>query len=130
MGMDQSVTFAGAAVPTWPAVCDLLARHGFAAQVRMIDGELAFPDETPPETWRELRVGTPQGMVTLRREADRVVCVTWGNADATLVQAWNALAWAFAEAGGGRVVSAAGPLAAADFRHSADLPPSLRAGPR
>src|SRR3712207_8342677 len=35
----------------------------------------SFPDEVPPEGWRELRVGTPQGMVTLRREGGAVVCV-------------------------------------------------------
>jgi hypothetical protein len=99
--MDQTVSFAGK-VPSWPAVADLLARRGFPAQLRMIDGELAFPDEVPPEDWRELRVGTPQGMVTQRREGGAVVCVTWGNADAGMRQAWNALAWAFARAGGGQ----------------------------
>ena len=128
MGMDRTVSFAGRPTPAWAAVADLLARHGFPVQVRMIDGQLAFPDEAPPEPWRELRVGTPQGMVTLRREADRVVCVTWGNADEGLRQAWNALAWAFAEAGGGRVESRTGPLTAADFRRTADLPAALREG--
>ena len=128
MGMDQAVTFAGGAVPAWDAVRDLLGAGGYPVQTRMIDGELAFPDEAPPEGWRELRVGTPGGMVTLRREPGRVVCVTWGNAQGELLQAWNALAWAFAEAGGGRVETPSGPLAAADFRRTADLPPALRPG--
>jgi len=105
MGMDQTVTFTGGKVPSWPAVRDLLAQRGLAVQMRMIDGELAFPDEEPPATWRELRLGTPQGMVTLRREQDQIVFVIWGNADAGLRQAWNALASAFAEAGGGQVLS-------------------------
>jgi hypothetical protein len=125
MGMDQTVTFAGK-VPAWPAVADLLARRGFAAQVRMIDGELAFPDEVPPEGWRELRVGTPQGMVTLRREGGAVVCVTWGNADAALRQAWNALAWACAEAGGGRVRTGEGEVSAEEFARRAEMPEALR----
>ena len=125
MGMDQTVTFAGQ-VPAWPAVADLLARRGFAAQVRMIDGELAFPDEVPPEGWRELRVGTPQGMVTLRREGGAVVCVTWGNADLALRQAWNALAWAWAEAGGGRVRTGEGELRAEEFARKAEMPEALR----
>jgi hypothetical protein len=128
MGMEQAVTFAGGRVPAWGAVRDLLAGRDYPAQTRMIDGELAFPDEEPPEPWRELRVGTPGGMVTLRREPDRVVCVTWGNAEGDLLRAWNALTWAVAEAGGGRVESAAGPLAAADFRRTADLPAALREG--
>ncbi len=126
MGMDRRVTFAGGAVPAWSAVRQLLARHGFAAQTRMIDGQLAFPDEEPPEGWRELRVGTPQGMVTLRSEPDAVVCVTWGNADDTLRQAWNGLAWAWAEAGNGRLATPEGDRTAAEFRQTAELPAALR----
>jgi hypothetical protein len=126
MGMDLAVTFPAGGTPTWDAVRDRLAGGGFPAQVRMIDGELALPDEAPPASWRELRVSTPQGMVTLRREADGIRAVTWGNADAALRQAWNAVAWACAAAGGGRVVTAAGPVSAEEFRRSADLPAALR----
>src|SRR5262245_24543026 len=126
MGMDQRVKFPGTAVPPWADVHGLLAERGFPVQVRMIDGELAFPDETPPETWRELRIGTPQGMVTVRREPEELVFVTWGNADAAMLQAWNALTWAFAEAGGGQVLSPQGPESAADFGRRADLPAVLR----
>ena len=50
----------------------------------MIDGELAFPAEEPAEAWQELRVSAPIGMVTLRREADGIRLVTWGNADAAI----------------------------------------------
>ena len=125
MGLDQRVGFPGA-VPAWVAVSGLLTRRQFPVQVRMIDGELALPDETPPDSWRELRVGTPQGMVTVRREKHDVVLVTWGNADAALLQAWNALTWAFAEAGGGQVAAAGGPVSAADFRAGADLPASIK----
>jgi hypothetical protein len=125
MGMDQTVSFAGAG-PDWAAVRDLLARSGYPVQMRMIDGQLAFPDEGPLEGWRELRVGTPGGMVTVRREPGQMVLVVWGNADATLRQAWNALAWALAEAGGGQVLTADGALSAADYRRRADLPEALR----
>src|SRR5947209_20147004 len=121
MGMDQTVTFA-AAVPPWPAVRDLLARGGFPVELRMVDGELAFPDEEPPETWRELRLGTPHGMVTLRRDADRISFVVWGNAERALLQARNALMAAFAETGGGEVQTEAGYLTSAQFRAAADLP--------
>jgi hypothetical protein len=121
MGMEQRVTFRGGATPSWEAVRDLLARAGYAVQVRMIDGQLAFPDEQPPPSWQELRVGLPQGMVTLRRQGDDWVLVTWGNADAGLRQAWNALAWACAESGGGRVQTPEGELDAAEFRRRAAL---------
>jgi hypothetical protein len=127
MGVDQTVTFAGPP-PAWADVAALLRGLGWPVQLRMIDGEPAFPDEAPAEGWRELRVASPQGgMVALRRGADRVTCVAWGDADAALRQAWNALAWAFAEAGGGAVQTAAGPADAETFRRRADLPEALRA---
>lgn len=126
MGMEQTVTFAGGSVPAWPAVHELLHQRGFPVQVRMIDGALAFPDEAPPESWRELRLGTPQGMVTVRRQPAQVVLVTWGNADAGLRQAWNALAWAFAETGAGQIDTPQGPLTPAAFQGTADLPVGLR----
>jgi hypothetical protein len=107
MGMEQTVRFP-TAPPAWTAARDLLAARGYTFQVCMIDGELAFPDEQPPETWRELRLRTPQGMVTVRREANRLAFVTWGNADAGLREQWHALTWAFAEAGGGAVETAEG----------------------
>jgi hypothetical protein len=126
MGMEQRVSFAAAAVPPWEAVRDLLAGRGFPVQMRMIDGELSFPDDVPPAGWRELRVGTAQGMVTVRREADGLAFVTWGNADLGLRQAWNALTWAYAETGGGKVQTAGGPLDAAAFAGRAELPDALR----
>jgi hypothetical protein len=128
MGMEQIVTFPQGQPPSWGAVAELLAAGGFPVQMRMIDGQLAFPDEAPPDDWRELRLGTPQGMVTLRREAGRIACVTWGNADPAMLQAWNALTWAVAKAGGGQVLSPSGPMAADDFRRGADLPAGLAAG--
>jgi hypothetical protein len=128
MGMDQTVSFPGRPAPRWPAVAELLKQRGFPAQVRVIDGELAFPDEVPPEGWHELRMGTPLGMVTVRRQAGKLTFVTWGNADAPMRQAWNALAWAFAEVGGGLVQTPAGPLDAATFARQAELPPGLAEG--
>jgi hypothetical protein len=86
-------------VPSWPTLRDRLAMRGFPSQMRMIDGQLAFPDEEPPADWRELRIGTPDGMVTVRREGNGVTVVTWGNADEAMQRAWNAVAAAFADGG-------------------------------
>jgi hypothetical protein len=122
MGMEQTVTFAPDRLPSYDAVSALLAERGFPLQVRMIDGELAFPDEKPSENWRELRLGTSHGTITLRREPDRITFVTWGNADRALTQAWNALVWAYADAGAGQVLTDRGPLSADEYRQSADLP--------
>jgi hypothetical protein len=121
MGMDQKVIFPQEKTPTWPALAELLAGKNFPLQMRMIDGELAFPDETPPENWRELRVGGPGGMITLRRDADGITLVTWGNADANMRQAWNALAWALAHLTGGAI----GNQSADEFRKTAELPAEL-----
>jgi hypothetical protein len=126
MGIDQRVKFPGDAIPPWAAVRDLLAGRGFPVEMRMIDGELSFPDEAPPEAWRELRVGTPQGMVTVRREANGLAFVTWGNADPAMIQAWNAITWAFAAAGKGRVLTDQGEQSSDDYRRGADLPAVLR----
>jgi hypothetical protein len=126
MGMEQMVSFAGATIPAYTSVRDFLGERGFPLQMGMIDGQLAFPDELPEEDWRELRLRTPQGMVTVRRAADKLVFVTWGNADAALSQAWNALVWAFAEVGGGEVETPQGRLDAATYRVSVELPAPLR----
>ena len=126
MGMDQTVVFSSSQPPAWEAVADLLTKHGFPVQMRMIDGQLAFPDEMPEEGWSELRAGTDAGMVTIRREADRVLLVVWGNAEPALQEAWNALVWAFATAGVGQVVTPSGSLSAEEYRAQAKLPESLR----
>ncbi len=121
MGMDLTVTFTGTA-PAWSTVCECLSARGLAVQMRMIDGQLAFPDEEPPEAWRELRVAAGGSMVTLRRAAKAVTCVVWGNADDTARRLWQSLAWAFAEASGGTVQTDRGTLVAAAFLRHAGLP--------
>jgi hypothetical protein len=124
MGMEQKVEFGPAGLPPWPAVTDVLKRHDFPVQMRMIDGQLAFPDETPPDNWKELRLGTPGGMITVRRQDNAVSLVTWGNADEAMRQAWNVLTWAFAEAGEGSVVGVDGRLSAAEYRTREKLLPA------
>ena len=125
-GPPLTVAFAGGAPPAWPAVHDLLARRGFPVRMRMIDGQPAFPDEEPAESWREIRVAAADGMVTVRRDGNRVAFVTWGNAGRGVLQAANALAWAFAAAGAGTADAPEGPLDAAAFLRTADLPESLK----
>jgi hypothetical protein len=126
MGMEQTVAFPKSSPPTWTAVAELLARYHFPVSLRMVDGQLAFPDETLPEDWNELRLGTPQGMVTVRRDGERLLVVVWGNADAGLRQAWNALVWGFAEAGEGRIETGDGPRTPAQYQRTADLPAGLK----
>jgi hypothetical protein len=128
MGMDQKVIFPAEKTPTWTQLAELLAGRNFPVQMRMIDGELAFPDETPPEAWREFRVGTPNGMITLRREPDGIALVTWGNADDKLRQAWNALTWGLAHLTGGAIRTASGNMSLEEFVKTAELPAELLVG--
>lgn len=124
MGLACTVRFPGGPPPAWDAIKDRLAEVGEPAPLRMIDGMPAFPDETPERGWRELRVGTGPGMVTIRREADALHCLIWGNADAAFLAARDRVAWACAAAGGGNVITPSGELSAAEFAAQAGISPS------
>lgn len=118
MGLDRLVRLADA--PGWDDIRGQLARVGLAPSIKMIDGLPAFPDEAPEPGWSELRLGFPAGMVTLRRAADGLSCVVWGNADAALLASRDALCWSVAAAGGGTVEG----LPADEFARSVGLSPS------
>ncbi len=126
MGMEYTIRFRGGAVPALRRVLELLAEHNFPTQVRMVDGELTLPDEAPPERWKEVRLGTSSGMVSLVRRGGEIAVVTWGNADEAMQRAWNAVAWAVAKAGTGEIILPGGPKGPDDFRKSVALPNVLR----
>jgi hypothetical protein len=123
MGLDHTIQFPAGGVPAWKAIRAQLARIGEAAPIRMIDGMPAFPDEDPPADWRELRVGTASGMVTLRRGTDSLTCVVWSNADSELLSALDRVAWACAAAGSGLVSTPMGPLPAEKFAEHSGVHP-------
>src|SRR6266511_4544191 len=123
MGLDCTVRFPGP-VPGWDTIKGQLARLGEPAPLRMIDGLPAFPDESPEDGWRELRVGFPAGMVTLRRGNDSLTCVIWSNADAGLLAARDRVTWACAAAGQGTVATPAGDVSADEFARLAGLSPA------
>lgn len=126
MGMDQKVLFPPERLPVWPAIVETLAARQVSLQMRMIDGQLAFPDELPPDTWRELRVAGNGGMVSLLRDSEGVNLVVWGNADRSLRETWNALAHVLAELTGGRVRTVKGDHSPSEFIRAAELPPSYK----
>src|SRR5262249_7472734 len=105
MGMERVVTFSGAG-PSWAAVRHRLSAAGVAVQMRMIDNLPAFPNEEPPDDWRELRVTLGAGMITIRREPGRVRLTVWGNADEEFRRHQELLAQSFAEADDGQTGSA------------------------
>jgi hypothetical protein len=121
MGTQRTVRFVAGGAPTWDAVRGRLGRLGVPVTVKMIDGLPAFPDEVPEPGWHDLRVGTPNGMISLRSGPDSLTCVIWGNAADALRVDWDAVCWACAAAGAGRVESADGVLTADEFASHAGL---------
>src|SRR4051794_14817758 len=119
MGMDRKVRLEQA--PAWESWTKRAAERGQPIQMRMIDGELAFPDETPPESWREVRVAVAGGMATLRRESDGIRVVVWGNATPEMQRGWAVITWALAMAGNGQVETEAGWLTAEEFATQAGI---------
>lgn len=124
MGQDRTIQFPAGGVPAWGAIKEQLARVGEPAPLRMIDGQPAFPDEAPADGWRELRVAAGGNMVTLRRAADSITCVVWGNADPALLTSFANVVWACAEAGGGSVDASTAPLTASEFAQLCGVRPA------
>lgn len=124
MGLDCTIRFPAGAVPAWDAVRAQLLRVGEPGPLRMIDGMPAFPDETPDPNWRELRVGSAAGMVTVRRGADTLTCVVWSNADRPLLAARDRVAWACAAAGAGLVGTERGEVSCEEFARAQGISPA------
>lgn len=85
------------AVPlSFPSLLERLAALGLAASIVMVDGALAAPGANPPNEWRDVRLRTRAGTVTLARRPGGVAVLVFGNADAALQQAQRAIADALA----------------------------------
>ncbi len=104
MGMSILIEFPKSP-PPWSMIKEGLFAKGVTPEMRMIDGELSYPDEEPPETWQELRISLSGGMISLRKGDHSLECVVWGNADPTLRENWRLLAEVCAEVGQGKIVS-------------------------
>ncbi len=104
MGMSIIIQYADAP-PSWSAIRQGLIERGVTPLMRMINGELSYPDEDPPETWSELRISIGPGMISLRKGTNTLECVVWGNADVALQQSWKLLGEVCVSAGNGTIVS-------------------------
>jgi hypothetical protein len=118
MGLDQTIRFPTDEIPSLEAIRAELLRVGQSVVVMMIDGLPAFPDEIPEPGWKELRLGSPSGMITLRAGLGSINCVIWGNSDDTLKLAWSKVIWASATAGNGQIDSPTGPVTPSEFAKS------------
>lgn len=73
-------------------ILEALAGDGLQASVAMADGVLQGPGAPLPLEWRDVRLRTPAGMVTLRRTHSGVAVVVFGNASPELQAAQRQVA--------------------------------------
>ena len=78
MGLDLLAPVRGA-MPASMVMARLTAA-GLRCSVVMVDGRLHAPQLPVPESWRDLRLKTPQGTVSLKRREDGIAVVVFGNA--------------------------------------------------
>jgi hypothetical protein len=94
MGLEKHVPWGSAAAGVGgSAACPLsgllqkLAADGLPAAVAMVDGALHAPMAPLPEDWREARLKTAAGMVTLARKPGAISVVVFASADDALKDA-------------------------------------------
>lgn len=74
------------------ALLGKLAETGFLATILMVDGQLRMPNAPPPQAWRDVRIKTPAGTVTINRRPTGFAVLVFGNADAALQSAQRRIA--------------------------------------
>jgi hypothetical protein len=94
MGLERVIATQG--VPSLAKLLERLAAAGVASSLMMVDNALVSPKLPPPSEWRDVRLKTPAGAVTLKRRADGVAVIVFGNADPALLAAQTAVADALA----------------------------------
>jgi hypothetical protein len=87
--------------PPLRELLDRLASTGLPSTVMMVDGALQMPGAVPAGDWRDVRLRTPAGTVTLARRPKGVAVVVFGNADAALQAAQRQVADALGALGAG-----------------------------
>jgi hypothetical protein len=74
------------------ALLHRLGAAGLPSALAMVDNVLQGPGAIPPAVWRDVRLRTPAGVVTLRRVPSGVAVVVFGNADEPLRAAQRTIA--------------------------------------
>jgi hypothetical protein len=75
-----------------PTLLERLAASGLPSTLAMVDNVLQGPGATPPAVWRDVRLRTPAGVVTLRRVPSGVAVIVFGNAEDPLRSAQRTIA--------------------------------------
>ena len=79
-----------------PPLLAKLAADGLPAAVAMLDGDLHMPLAPLPDDWRDVRLKTTAGMITLTRKPGAIAVVVMANADDALKAAQAKVAAALA----------------------------------
>ena len=74
-----------------------LAAEGLPCRIVMVDNLLCDPDAPSPRLWRDVRLKTPHGMVTLVVRPGGTGVVVFGNASAPLQEDQRRIAAALAD---------------------------------
>jgi hypothetical protein len=74
------------------ALVAALVADGWPVSLMMVDGALVAPGVPPPASWRDVRLRTPAGTVTLVARPNGVGVVVFGNAAEPLTQAQRRVA--------------------------------------
>ena len=96
MGMSIQVEFGPSTGLSWNKLVGQLGKQGIAIEMRMIDGEIAFPTDEPTEDWKELRVSHSGAMLTIRRQPSGIELVSWNTDDTAIATLRENLALAAA----------------------------------
>jgi hypothetical protein len=88
-----------AAELSFPSLLERLAAGGLPCAIIMIDGALVAPGAVPAAGWRDVRLRTPAGMVTLARRGAGLALTVFGNADPALLEAQRRIGELLGEGG-------------------------------
>jgi len=95
MGLSTVVPVRG--MPSLAALLERLAAAGLPTSLLMVDNSLVSSKVPPPSTWRDARLKTAAGTVTLKREAAGISVTVFGNADEALQAAQSLIAQILAQ---------------------------------
>jgi hypothetical protein len=90
--MGMTIQVPGRGTPSLSQLLEKLAQANLPSSIIMIDNQLVSPKVPPPTTWRDVRLKTPAGTVSLKLEPAGVSVTVFGNADEKLVAAQQAIA--------------------------------------
>ena len=77
--------------PPLAELLERLSQLNVPSSIIMIDNQLVSPKLPPPSSWRDVRLKTPAGTVSLKRDAQGISVTVFGNADEALLAAQEAI---------------------------------------